>query len=94
MFTCLGFGLGFWWIFPVIMIAMMVFCFFMMKRGHMGPMMCMGSHKEDTSDQAPHILDKRYAQGEIGKQEYEEKKRDIMRRVKKDQNHKEASNDW
>lgn len=27
MFPCAGFGYGFWWVFPIIMIS---FCFFMM----------------------------------------------------------------
>ncbi len=39
MFPCLTFGSGYWWIFPLTMIAMMVLCFFMM-RGHGGSMNC------------------------------------------------------
>ena len=39
MFPYLAFGYGDWWIFPIITIAMMVLCFFMM-RGHAGSMMC------------------------------------------------------
>ncbi len=39
MFPCLAFGYGYWWIFPIIMIAMMVLCFFIMRR-HAGLMMC------------------------------------------------------
>lgn len=45
MFPCLGFGYGYWWIFPLIMITMMVLCFFMM-RGHGGSMMCMGGRRQ------------------------------------------------
>jgi uncharacterized membrane protein len=49
-----------WWIFPLVMI---VLCFLMM-RGRKGSMMCgFGSR------------DKRYASGEIDKEEYEEKNR-------------------
>jgi hypothetical protein len=32
MVPCVGFGYGLWWIFPVIMIVMIIFCFFMMRR--------------------------------------------------------------
>jgi putative membrane protein len=84
MFPCAGLGYGFWWIFPIIMIVLMVLCFFMM-RGRMGPMMCRpgfrgtGSHGEDASDPALDVLDRRYAQGEINKEEYKEKKRAITR---------------
>ena len=37
MFPCVAFGYGYWWIFPIIIIAMIVLCFFMM-RGHAGSM--------------------------------------------------------
>ncbi len=67
------------------MIIMMALCFFMM-RGRMGWMMCgpvsrasgesFGSGRFES---ARDILDKRYARGEIGKEEYEEKKRDMER---------------
>ena len=84
MFPCLGFGYGYWWIFPLIMIAMMVLCFFMM-RGHAGSMMCgpgfrsKGSHGEGASDSVLNIINKRDHQGEVNKKEYEEKKRDVTR---------------
>ena len=70
-----------WWIFPLVMIAL---CFFMM-RGRRGSMMCgFGSKNEDNdqmidSDSALDILDKRYALGEINKEEYEEKKESLNR---------------
>jgi putative membrane protein len=86
MFPCLGFGYGYWWIFPIIMIAMMALCFFMM-RGHAGSMMWgrgfgrSSRHSESGSDRLLDILNRRYAQGEINKQEYEEKKKDIAGRT-------------
>ena len=67
---------SFWWLFPLVMMAL---CFFMM-RGRKGSVMCgFGSREQDTrgikaSDSAKDILDKRFALGEIDRQEYEEKK--------------------
>jgi putative membrane protein len=69
-----------WWIFPIVM---MILCFVMMR----GRMCCMmgGHDSQDSkdpdgnvpSDSAREILDRRYALGEISKEEYEEKRRDI-----------------
>ncbi|NIS62502.1 MAG: SHOCT domain-containing protein [Proteobacteria bacterium] len=69
-----------WWIFPIVM---MILCFVMMR----GRMCCMmGGHDSQgpndpdgnvRSDPPREILDRRYALGEINKEEYEEKKRDI-----------------
>jgi uncharacterized membrane protein len=70
MFPCAGFDYGFWWIFPIIMIAMMALCFFMM-RGRMGSMMCRpgsrskGSKGEGASDSALDMLNKRDTQEEV-----------------------------
>ena len=70
------FNSSLWWICPILMIAM---CFFMM-RGRRGSMMCgfgsrdINSQQISASDSATDILDKRYASGEIEKEEYEEKK--------------------
>jgi uncharacterized membrane protein len=86
MFPCLAFGYGYWWIFPIIMIAMMVLCIFMM-RGHAGSTMCgpgfgrSGSSAESSSDRPSDILNRKYDQGEINEQEYEEKKKDIAGRT-------------
>jgi putative membrane protein len=62
----------YWWIFPLIMIGI---CFLIM-RGK-GSMCGCGSHGEHSPDSPKEILDRRYANGEIEKTEYEEKKRAI-----------------
>ncbi|CAB5118521.1 hypothetical protein D3OALGB2SA_2826 [Olavius algarvensis associated proteobacterium Delta 3] len=71
---------SFWWIVPIFM---MILCFFMM-RGRRGSMMCgfgpsnFGSPQDKRSNSALEILDKRYASGEIDKEEYEERKRTLI----------------
>jgi len=74
MFAYGGFWEGFHWGW-IIPIAMMILCFIMM-RGHRG---CLGgrSKSRSVSETAREILHKRYALGEISKEEYEEKKRHI-----------------
>jgi putative membrane protein len=65
-------GFHWWWVIPI---AMMVLCFLMM-RGRRGRV--KGWHgSRHAGESAREILDKRYALGEIGKEEYEEKKTDM-----------------
>jgi len=64
----------FGWIFPLMFFVMiMLVIFFMTRRGGMG---CMrhNSMIDKPSESALEILNKRYAKGEIDKQEYEDKK--------------------
>lgn len=70
---------SFWWIVPVVMILL---CFFMM-RGCKGKMIsgfgCCGRDWQQAKgkESSFEILDRRYDSGEINKNEYEEKKRDL-----------------
>ena len=73
---------GNWWIFPLMMI---IFCIFFMRRGCGGMMCGFGSHSGDisrngTGESGLEILDKRFAQGEINEDEYEEKKRKLTQK--------------
>jgi len=65
-------GFQWWWIIPL---AMMILCFLMMRRRR-GCMTDWSRPHHDTGS-AKEILDKRYARGEIGKEEYQQKKKDI-----------------
>jgi len=64
-------GWAFWWIFPLMMFLVMVFiCGFLMMRGpwwHRG-------RDADTTASAMKLLNERFAQGAISKDEYEEKR--------------------
>jgi putative membrane protein len=65
-----GHGFGFMWIMPLIFLA--VFLFFM--RGMFGRG-SGGGGSRTQSDNAREILDKRFAKGEISKDEYEDMKK-------------------
>jgi putative membrane protein len=64
-----GFGLGFMGIFWVVLIIVGLIFFRQLSKGRKGP--------EDTGSTPLEILKQRYARGEIDKQEYETKKRDL-----------------
>ena len=89
-----GHSHSFWWIFPLMFFIFMIVIFiFMTRRGCMGCMwrnwMMGRSDFRDASkrnwgehsDSAQEILNKRYARGEIDKQEYEEKKAAIAKKT-------------
>ena len=73
-----GTGMGWMWIFPflffLLMIAMMGFFW---RRGFRTPWCgMMGDHAHETPRQ---ILDRRYAGGDITKDQYDEMKRNLER---------------
>ena len=69
---------GYWWIFPLLMIFL---CFIFM-RGCMGRRMCGWGAGYGFGESALDVLNKRFAKGEIDKQEYEEKKRTLAKQHK------------
>ena len=71
------FFVNYWWIFPLIMI---IFCIFFMRKG-CGAMACgypsrkAGDIYRGSGESSLEILDERFAQGDIDRIEYEEKKK-------------------
>ena len=76
-----------WWVIPVVMIALCFFMMFLMRKRMPDRMVCMmrppfletrsDSPFTGPTDSAKEILDKRYARGEINREEYQEKKADL-----------------
>jgi uncharacterized membrane protein len=73
---------SYWWVFPLTMI---IFCIFFMRRGCSKMMHGCCSHAGDVShnskgESGQEILDRRFAQGEINEDEYDEKKRKLAQK--------------
>jgi putative membrane protein len=68
-----GWGMGFGWIFMIAFWALVILGIVFLIRVITG-----GVKKEDKTETAIDILKKRYARGEIGKEEFEEKKKDLV----------------
>ena len=64
-------GMGFWWLFPLLMLGFIFLCVLFMVRGPWG-----GGHsaQSDTTSSALRLLNERFAKGEISKEEFEEKR--------------------
>jgi uncharacterized membrane protein len=76
-------GWGFWWVFPMIMMFMIIACVAMLLLGHRAgsgglPHWGPGRSSGDPTYSALQILNERFAKGEIKKEEYEEKKTAIV----------------
>ena len=71
-----GHGFGFMWIIPLFFFTVLII--FMLRMFGRGSSGC-GSHRDNTTHQenAREILDKRFAKGEINKEEYEEMKKTL-----------------
>lgn len=76
------FWMGGMWIFPIIMIVlMMIVVYLMFGRGNFRPPWYGSDQYHGTmkdSESALDILKKRYAKGEIKKEEFEQMKKEIM----------------
>lgn len=72
----LGYGFGFGWIFTIIIWALIIWAIvaFVRAASGKGSSAWHGQEKEDT---AMRILKERYAKGEIDKEEFQQRKKDI-----------------
>jgi putative membrane protein len=60
---------GFWWVFPLAMIALLIaVCVFFMAG------MSGAARREDRTGSAIRLLNERFAKGEISKEEFEERR--------------------
>ena len=63
--------MGFMWIVLVVIVIVVI----LMAKGYLSP---AKKESETTGESALDVLKKRYARGEINKEEFEEKKKDII----------------
>jgi putative membrane protein len=66
-----GFGMGFMWIILVVIVIVVI----LLGKGYLSP---SKKESEIAGESALDVLKKRYARGEISKEEFEEKKKDLI----------------
>ncbi|WP_308387988.1 SHOCT domain-containing protein [Acidithiobacillus sp. AMEEHan] len=74
-----GWGMPWMWLFPLFfLVLILVFLVFMMRGGMGGGPVCGGSHKTPRTGETPReVLDRRYAKGEITREEYQQMREDL-----------------
>lgn len=74
------YGFGFGWIFMVLFWGLVIWAIIALVRGGSGGG-CCGSHhenhKHNREDDALEILKKRYAKGEVSKEDFDKMKKDL-----------------
>lgn len=74
----MSWGFGFGWIFMLLFWGLVIWAIFALVRGATGRSCCGHNHGEHKpSNNALDILKERYAKGEINKEEFEAKKKDL-----------------
>lgn len=69
-----GWGSGFGWVFMILFWALIILGIVAMVKWLMGT---SSGSRSGSSKSARELLDERYARGEIDREEYEQKKRDL-----------------